>query len=294
MFPCRLLVPLLGSVLFAGAIAGDKVNGYGEVEPALINASVPVGLTEADLQVLPLDAPLLRAAYAEMFISGGGPLRIDARRPEMLATMNDLKRRSDSATPLLLDMMDRNRNTDLEDSIPSFLSMLGKFNMEPYLDYMRRVVVTRPTEINASAAETFAALFAVYGKDDDVMRMQELAIQRPYLASPIKRALQTQKWKPHATRPSDHNNPEQVGPATTEQKNIGQAGFNNRPIQAATQSPETVVRQDSVSAGDDMPPKQRGKELDLTRWKMWVVGFFVMIAILGFIVASHLLNQRNT
>lgn len=173
----------------------DQVLPYAPEEPQLSNRLYPTGLKEEDLRNLPLSDPKLRIAYA--FLIGaarGGPKIVDERTPEMVATLNDLKRRGDSATPLLLDIMEKNHNTTLEDLIPLVVSRIGTIKMEPYLQYLRHMVKTRPDEISAAANEVAAKLFLEHGTVDDAKMMEELAKKRPFLAPSLERAHEFQRW----------------------------------------------------------------------------------------------------
>jgi hypothetical protein len=191
----QLLFVLLISTRFIVG-AEDQVLPYAPEEPVLVNRHYPRDLNEEDLRSFSLSDPELRIAYAFLVgVARSGPKIVDERTPEMVAALNDLKRRGDSATPLLLDIMEKNHNTSLEYMTPHLVARIGTIKMEPYLDYLREMITTRPDEINASANEVTAKLFLEHGTADDEKLLQELAKKRPFLAPSLERAYDFQRYK---------------------------------------------------------------------------------------------------
>jgi hypothetical protein len=176
--------------------AEDQVLPYVYDEPLLINQSYPIGLKEEDLRNMTLADPKLRIAYVFLIRTArSGPKITDERTPEMVAVLADLKRRSDSATPLLLDIMAKNHNTQYEHLIPLIISRIGTIKIGPYLDYLREMVRTRPDEISAASNEVTAELFLEHGTPEDVKMLQDLAKRRPFLAPSLERAFDLQRYK---------------------------------------------------------------------------------------------------
>ena len=184
--------------------AEDQLGSYKLEEPSLLNLEYPTGLIEEDLRNLPLTAPKLRIAYVFLIRAAmGGPKIVDDRTPEMVASLNDLKRRGDTATPLMLDIMGKNHNTSLERLIPLVIDRVGTIQMAPYVDYLRQMVKDRPDEISAAANEAALTIFLEHGTQEDVKMVQDLAKKRPFLAPSVERAFKFQRWKsPAPSRPA--------------------------------------------------------------------------------------------
>ena len=183
-------------LLVTHSLAKDQVMGYAREELLFVNQPYPIGLKESDLIDLPLNDLKLRVAYMWLIRSAmSGPKLVDERTPEMVATLNDLKRRGDDATPLMLDMMEKNHNTNLEDLIPAVINRIGVFKIAPYVEYLRRMIKTRPDEINANANEIASKIFIEHGTKEDVKMMEDLAKKRPFLAPSLERAFEFQRWK---------------------------------------------------------------------------------------------------
>jgi hypothetical protein len=198
MFRLNSFIPLLSCLLFAHflVLAEDQVIGYAPEEPLFVNQPYPRGLKEEELRSMLLTDPKLRIAYAFLVRSAlGGSKIVDGRTPEMVAALNDLKRRGDSATPLLLDIMAKNHNTLYEHMIPLIISRIGTIKMEPYVNYLREMIKTRPDEISASANEAALTIFIEHGTEEDVKLVQDLAKKRPFLAPSVERSFQLQRWK---------------------------------------------------------------------------------------------------
>lgn len=193
----------------------DHPAGYAAEERLFLGASIPSGITEGDIAKLPLDDPKLRIIYRNLVLSGFRILK--PTQPELRAALSDLRRRGDAATPLFLDIMAKNHNTDLEHFIPLIINMIGGFKMEPYVKYFREMLQKRPQEINASANETITKLFLDYGTPDDLELMKQLATKRPYLLPSLQRAMEAKGVKPLDAQRSRNVEPKiisQGAPAT--------------------------------------------------------------------------------
>jgi hypothetical protein len=183
-------------MLLKGAVAfgEDQALDYGREEDFFINREVPIGVTEAELQRLPLDAPELRNAYGFLIRAAmGGPVIVDERLPEALAALNDLRWRGDSATPLLLDIMRQNPNTRLETLTPLLVSRVETIDMNPYVTYIRQKVVTRADELSGDAAEVATRILLDFGSPEDIETMKELKRKRPFLAPYIERSFEAER-----------------------------------------------------------------------------------------------------
>lgn len=211
MFQLNNLIPVIG-LFFCFQItvlAKDHVTSYAREEPLFVNLEFPRGLQEEDLKDLPLTDPKLRTAYAWLIRQAKPyPMIVSKENLEMVAALNDLRRRGDGATPLLLDIMAKNHNTRFEDMIPYFIPWIGTMKMEPYIDYLREMIKTRPDEISAVANEVVSELFLEHGTAEDVRMMQELTKKRPFLAPSLKRAFES-----YQRGPSTPNKPSVSSPS---------------------------------------------------------------------------------
>jgi hypothetical protein len=245
--------------------AEDQVISYAREEPLFVNQAFPTGLKEEDLGRMQLSDPKLRIAYAFLVRAAmGGPKIVDGRTPEMVAALNDLTRRGDSATPLLLDIMAKNHNTRYEHLIPLIVARIGSIKMAPYLDYLREMIRTRPDEISAAANEVTADLFFTYGTADDVKMMQDLAKKRPFLAPSLERAFDLQRYK----------NPDRSKPAQTTPE--------LKPLQFFQPTPKTKAPEAKPTSTPNQEP---------TSSTPWSIVFVLIVAAIGLLWL--LLKRRN-
>lgn len=205
------------SALAAVVAPGDQASGYAPREPALSSLQYPDWVTESLLDSLPLDDPKLRLAYAILSLNFRGAV---SERPQIRAIRKDLQRRGDAVTPLLLDIMDKNRNTNLEHLIPEVAHLMG-FKAEPYLNYFRRMIRTRPMEVNGSAFEMVTDFFFDYGTSEDVQMMKELAARRPYLVPSLQTSYEHQSRKVPAQQQPGDTDPAKVLPNPEDAKRVG-------------------------------------------------------------------------
>lgn len=255
-----LLISLLSTVL-----AEDQVIGYALEEPLFVNQSYPRGLKEEDLRNMSIADPQLRLAYAFLVRAAmGGAKIVDARTPEMMAVLNDLKRRGNSVTPLLLDIMAKNHNTRYEHLIPHIISRVGTIEMAGYLDYLREMVRTRPDEISAAANEVTAELFLEHGTPEDAKMMQDLAKKRPFLAPSLERAFNLQRYK----------NPDRSKPAQTTPE--------LKPLQFFQPTPKTKAPEAKPTSTPNQEP---------TSSTPWSIVFVLIVAAIGLLWL--LLKRRN-
>jgi hypothetical protein len=179
-------------------VGSDHAGGYALEEKLFWGATTPVGITEGDIAKLSLNDPQLRIIYANLIRAAHGTTRIiePMLQPEMLAALKDLRRRKDSSTPLFLDIMAKNHNTDLEHRVPYIINKIGGIAMVPYVKYFREMLQTRGQEINASANEAMVELFLEHGTQEDIDAMKKLAAKRPFLEPSFQHALEAKRLKP--------------------------------------------------------------------------------------------------
>lgn len=115
----RLLASSMMVLCSIFAVAEDYDAPYAYTEVELVESPRPMGLSADDLRQLSLEDKILRLAYNYLVLGAHeGPEITDDRTPDFLEALKDLKRRGNSATPLLLDIMEKNHNSRLEFLVP--------------------------------------------------------------------------------------------------------------------------------------------------------------------------------
>ena len=188
----RLLLALLFLVPFVASAKGG-VTAKGQGEP-LIAEKYPSGLTENDLKDLSLTDPSLRVAYIWLMRSANpeGPI-VDESQPAMVAILNDLRRRGDSATPMLLDILKKSHDSIYQDYMPGIIARVGTIKMDPYVEYLRKVIQDRPEGISPTFAGDALGIFFVYGTKEDVKMVEVLTKNGTGMAAAIKTAFEREQ-----------------------------------------------------------------------------------------------------
>jgi hypothetical protein len=145
------------------------------------------GLNEASYAKMSFDDIRLKNAYVSIFTSSLGGF--GNLRPEIVAALIDMRKRGDSVTPLLLKLMDENQETGFELSVLVAVPAVGTINLEPYLDYARKVLRERTQFMSAGLAGGAANLLAEHGTKEDAELMEWVMGQRPWLADSVTRKL---------------------------------------------------------------------------------------------------------
>ena len=195
----------------------DRAVGTDPLEPLFKTPeNYPKDATEADLKLLDITDPKLRVAYYWLIKSSNGGLQItDKRTPELMEILKDIRRRGDSATPLWLDMMAKNPGSNLEWYIPNVIMRVGTIKMEPYVDYLRKMLQTRSDKISGTACGDALGIFFEHGTREDVEMVHELARKRPFLAPYVETAVAKEQRRTAApiTTPATLENSPQAAPA---------------------------------------------------------------------------------
>lgn len=176
------------------ALAEVPQNGLAyEVEPLLQDIAPLRNLTADQLSKLSIGDPLLRLAYANLMASEL-MLQIYSRSQNInyslypawdVAALEDLRKRGDVVTPVLLDIATKNSNSGFETGVIGNAPYVIK-DLNPYLEYARNVLQTRTMEMNSSVAGTLAELLVRRGTPDDLERLRNLIKARPYLTATIE------------------------------------------------------------------------------------------------------------
>ena len=241
-------------VLVRFAVSAEETHPpHGQEEPLDPGDYPRKVTTAAHFKELPLNDPELRKAYLWLLrtANSGGPVA-DKRLPEMLEVLKDAQRRGDSATPLWLDIMAKNHNTSFETYGPGTIARIGTVKMEPYVEYFRKMIQTRPDEIDFSTAEAMLEIFFVYGTKEDVKMVEALARRGPIMASAIQSASEReQRRTAPRTKPSEPATTPAPTPAVEPQAPEKAPGTNPAPTtrsEGTSTTPWSVVTVVAIAA----------------------------------------------
>lgn len=161
------------------------------------------GLTAEKLAKMSFDDPLLRYAYFNIFSR-------NIREPDTLASeeavvLEDMRRRGDSITPLLLELARQNQDTIFESALLQHIAEVGNLDLEPYLKYARTFLQERTQTMNSDLAECASLLLANHGTKEDLVLLERVISERPYVARGVSEKLKIFKERleraKQATRP---------------------------------------------------------------------------------------------
>lgn len=142
-------------------------------------------LREEDYAKMTLDDPLLHAAYVEVLCRTYNILSGENLRPEFMSALNDMKRRGNDVTPVLLKLMKENPYTRFEITGLK-AAYIEKIDPQPYLEYAREALKTRWKTLQASDVGNIALFLMRKGGPSDVELLREAARKRPYLADEVE------------------------------------------------------------------------------------------------------------
>jgi hypothetical protein len=168
------------------AAQGEARGNYRSLEESLMDAEATRSITADQLQSLPLNAPLLRLAYSEVFL-GAINDQFDAKDmlPQCIVALTDMRRRGETVVPLLLDMLEKNQDTPLEGGLVQFAPGIKTFDIAPFMEYARVAIRSRALTLNSSNGGSMAALLASHGTEPDLSLLKWFAETRPYLTATL-------------------------------------------------------------------------------------------------------------
>lgn len=210
------------------------------------------GMDEAAFAKLSIEDALLKRAYHSVFsTAGSGPLYFT--QPELTAALTDMRRRGDSVTPMLIKLMNENQETGFETCVLIGISKVGNIELDPYLEYSRKLLRERTQTMNAGLAEVASMLLSSKGTEEDIELLKWVIETRPYVADPVNRELG------HLKRRLSLPKPEPRVPL--------------RGSSSASGSPTG----DSKSDEQQRPTVTAERERESTRWVAW----FLVILVAG-------------
>lgn len=205
-------------------------------------------LSAEDFAKMSMDDPLLKWAYAELFlISFDAFGELDSSRKSAL---EDMLRRGEAVSPMLLKLMSENQETRIESSILVNIEYLETVRIEPFLDYARKLLKERTqTTINAHKA---SFILARHGTKEDVALFEWFIKERPYFTYSINKDLKTLKAR---LNPQTEPSPKQVDIPSSD------AALDKTPPKVATNHPQV-------------------KDTEAFPTKTWIIGGLILVVLL--------------
>ncbi|RYZ91287.1 MAG: hypothetical protein EOP06_07030, partial [Proteobacteria bacterium] len=126
-----------------------------EMEVVSRNPDLLYNLGAEDLEKMSLDEPLLKYAYARVFMDSMGPF--EQLEPPLDLVLADMRRRGEAVSPVLLKLIEENRETRIESSVLAKIDHLETVRLEPFLEYARKLLRERTqSEVVAVASGLLA------------------------------------------------------------------------------------------------------------------------------------------
>jgi hypothetical protein len=138
-----------------------------------------------DFSVFSQDDVILKVAYRRVFQCIVGD-EFHCKEPDTMAAFADLRRRGDSATPMLLKLMEENQENKLETSILAGITGVDTIDPQPFVEYARTVLRERTATMNAFLAMHAAMLLQKRGSSEDLELLRWVAVTRPFVAASVK------------------------------------------------------------------------------------------------------------
>ncbi len=144
------------------------------------NPDLVENLRAEDLGQMTMDDPLLKWAYANVFLSSMG--QFEQLAPPQELALADMRRRGEAVSPMLLKLIKENRETRIESSVLGNIEHLDTVRIEPFLDYARKLLRERTrSDVVAEAS----GLLARRGTKEDVELFEWVLTQRPFAVTDL-------------------------------------------------------------------------------------------------------------
>jgi hypothetical protein len=221
-----------------------------DVSPELkaIKTSQIENLTAEDLAKMNLDNPLLKYSYALVFGSSIGAF--DQLDPQQELELADIRRRGEAVSPMLLKLIEENRETWIERSVLGKIEYLNTVRIEPFLEYSRRLLRERTRSDVVGVA---SRLLAQHGTKEDIELFEWLLTQQPFADVDVTKNLKMLRHRldapPSAPRPERREIP-----------------LSNSGTDASRKGTEKYLQEESSS---------------ISQIKPWIVGGILIVGLLG-------------
>ena len=233
--------------------SGNRPDAHRRMSPEMDEISNHPDLVEnlraEDLAKMTLDDPLLKWAYANVFLRSMGPFE-QLAPPQELA-LADMRRRGEAVSPMLLKLIEENRETRIESSVLGKIEHLGTVRLEPFLEYARKLLRERTRSDVVAVA---SGLLARRGTKEDIELFEWVLTQRPFAVTDLTKNLKALRARldppPSAPRP--------------ERRDL---------------SSPTAGSDARLTRGMDHHPQDGGDRL--SRTKPWLIGGLILVVLLG-------------
>jgi hypothetical protein len=116
-----------------------------------------------DLAKMSLEDPLLKWAYANVFLRSMGPF--EQLEPPLDLVLADMRRRGEAVSPMLLKLISENQEHRIEFSILRKIEYLDTIHIEPFLAYSRKLLSDR---VQSDGVAVASGLLARHGTKEDI------------------------------------------------------------------------------------------------------------------------------
>ncbi len=147
----------------------DKNNNRGgprrpmspEMQAVSRNPDLLDNLGAEDLAKMSLDDPLLKWAYASVFLRSWH--LSEQLEPPLEVVLADMRRRGGAVSPMLLKLISENQENQIEFSILGQVGYLDTVRIEPFLEYARKLLRERTQTMTGGAAGVASSVLGKYG-----------------------------------------------------------------------------------------------------------------------------------
>ena len=140
------------------------------------------GLDEKAYAKMSLDDPLLHLAWSDLLLTMPAHY---GDEPHPRAALADLRRRGDSATPMLLKLMYDNRDSNFESAGFGAITV-GHLHPQPFVEYAQQMLRERTLSAKAGNALMAVMIMLDYGDKADRELVEWYTKARPYLGPAVR------------------------------------------------------------------------------------------------------------
>lgn len=212
------------------------------------------GMTAERLAKMPLENPLLRHAYINIFFRN--IREPDTLEPEETAVLGDMRRRGNSITPLLLELASQNQDSMFESALLDQITEVENIDLEPYLQYARTLLRERTQTMNFMLAEPASMLLANHGIKQDIVLLEQVIAERSFTARSVTKSLDVFKRRLERTKQA------------------------TRPILRGEVLAEAVVADAAAKEAERQSVANRDGNISLKSWIIWALSGMIIVAIL--------------
>ncbi len=222
-----------------------------EMSAVADHPSLLENLGAEDLAKMTLDDPLLKWAYACVFLRSMGPL--EQLEPPLDLALADMRRRGKAVSPMLLKLISENQENIIESLILGKVGYLDTVRIEPFLEYARKMLRERTQTMTAEAAGPAAYLLARHGTKEDEALFEWVIKERPFVADDLTKCLKILRERLN-TKPESR----------PDRRNI---------------SSSNVGSDARSTKGTEDHPQDGGATTSQT--KSWLIGGMILVLLLG-------------